>query len=377
MGVVLIIWYFFSDDDNCIFLFMFVTLFLLCLQPGSFMKKSYLLKSTACFVLISWGFFLQVAKAQSTQIRGFVDVNASYADDKVSFALGEQDLFITSEISDRINFLGESVFKYSATSPTLFDVSMERVVIKYNYAGNHNLLVGKHHTPVNYWNDTYHHGRVFFPTIFRPLLFSENIIPLHTTGISLSGHDLGKLKFGYDFMVGNGIGSGDLNDNDKFKSFTGALHLKPLKNFRIGGSYYYDMISKGAKKPHSTELVSSGITQQLISGSLSYFGRSAEFLIEGTFASNKSDSTGTANNIAAYGYAGIRLFEKWVPYIRYDYLNFDKNEIYFHNDNTTSFIGGIRFEINYLAVVKIEFQHTHYEMMDDTDTMTAQFAIGF
>jgi hypothetical protein len=340
------------------------------------MKKTCWIKSAACFIFLSGVFFTQFLKAQ-TQIRGFVDVNSAYADDKVSFALGEQDLFITSEISDRISFLGETVFKYSAPSPTLFDMSMERVVIKYNYAGNHNLLAGKHHTPVNYWNDTYHHGRVFFPTVYRPLLFSENIIPLHTTGISFSGHDLGKLKFGYDFMVGNGIGSGDLADNDEFKSFTAAAHVKPLNNFRIGASYYSDIISKGAKMPHSSEVVGSEITQQLISGSLSYFSRHAEFLFEGTHVSNKSDSTGTANTIAAYAYAGCRLFGKWVPYARFDYLNFDKNEIYFHNDNTMAFIGGIRFEINYLAVVKIEFQHTDFDMMEDTDTITAQFAIGF
>jgi hypothetical protein len=341
------------------------------------MRKSFLITSTVCVIFLSCVFFLQSVHAQQTEIRGFMDASANYVDDKLSFSLGEQDLFITSSISDRISFLGETVFKYSAPSPTLFDVSMERVIIKYNYTGNHNLLIGKHHTPVNYWNDTYHHGRVFFPTIFRPLLFSENIIPLHTTGLSLSGHDFGNLKFGYDCMIGNGIGSGDLTDNDKFKSITAAIHIKPMNNFHIGGSYYFDRISKGAKKPHSTELVVSEITQQLISGYVSYFGRTVELLCEGTYASNKSDSTGTANNIAAYGYAGYRLFGKWVPYVRFDYLNFDKKEFYFHNDNTTAFIGGIRFEINYLAVVKLEFQHTNYKLMEDTNTITAQFALGF
>jgi hypothetical protein len=342
------------------------------------MKKSFFVKLIFGCILLQVSFFFHTVKAQQTLIKGFVDANTICDNDgKVSFNLGEQDLFITSEISDRINFLGETVFKYSASSPTLFDVSMERVVLKVNYAGNHNLLLGKHHTPINYWNDTYHHGRVFFPTIFRPLLFSQNIIPLHTTGISFSGHDLGKLKFGYDFMVGNGIGSGDLSDNDKFKSVTAAVHLKPFNNLRVGASYYHDEISKGADTHHSGSLVPYDMTQQLISGSLSYFGKKAEFLCEGTYAINNSDSTGTANTIAAYGYAGYRLFAKWVPYIRVDILDFDKNEIYFHNDNTTAFVGGIRFEINYLAVVKLEFQRTNFEMTEDTNTITAQFAIGF
>lgn len=340
------------------------------------MKKSYLITRLSglifCFII----FFNQFAKSQ-TQIKGFVDVNAVYADDKVSFNLGEQDLFITSEISDRMSFLGETVFKYSAPSPTSFDVSMERVVLKYNYSGNHNLLIGKHHTPINYWNDTYHHGRVFFPTVFRPLLFSENIIPLHTTGISFSGHDLGKLKFGYDAMIGNGIGSGDLTDNDKFKSITAAVHIKPWKKLRAGVSYYYDVISKGAKMHHGTDTVMSQITQQLISGSISTFNKHIELLAEGTLAMNNSDSSGTANSIAAYAYAGYRLYSRWVPYVRFDYLDFDKNEIYFDASNTVSFLGGIRFEINYLTVVKLEFQHTDYQRIKDINTVTAQFAIGF
>src|SRR5918993_5682162 len=133
------------------------------------------------------------ARSQTTVIKGFVDVNAIFRNDKLSFNLGEQDLFITSELNDRFSFLGESVFRFSGASPTTFDVSIERVVLKYNFSGNHNLLLGKHHTPINYWNDTYHHGRVFFPTIGRPLLFAANIFPWHTTGISLQGQNLGTL----------------------------------------------------------------------------------------------------------------------------------------------------------------------------------------
>lgn len=114
-----------------------------------------------------------------------MDVFSYYQNGKVSFGLGGQDLFITSVITERLSFLGETVFKYSPESETEFNISVERIILKYNHAGNHSVLIGKHHTPINYWNDTYHHGRVFFPTIDRPLLFAQGIIPLHTTGVSL------------------------------------------------------------------------------------------------------------------------------------------------------------------------------------------------
>ena len=51
--------------------------------------------------LLFCGFLVQ---AQDTQIRGFVDFGSNYKNDQVNFTLGEQDLFITSEISDRISF---------------------------------------------------------------------------------------------------------------------------------------------------------------------------------------------------------------------------------------------------------------------------------
>ncbi|HMH35166.1 MAG TPA: hypothetical protein VK543_19150 [Puia sp.] len=313
--------------------------------------------------------------AQRTQIRGFVDVLSTLQDGKVSFGFGEQDLFITSELNDRISFLGESVFKFTPTTPTEFSVSVERVIIKYNYIGNHNLLIGKHHTPLNYWNDTYHHGRVFFPTIDRPLLFAANIIPLHTVGVDLQGHDLGAVKFGYDFMVGNGLGSNEVSDNDKFKSVTAAIHIKPVDKLRLGLSYYYDVISKGADV-HG-KVINWQVDQQLLSGSIAYFGRKFEFLAESTLGFDHTDTTGTKQTSASYIYAGYKIHEKFIPYVRFDYLQYQDGEIYFTKNNTTSIVGGIRFQINYLAVVKLEYQHMKADIEGNVDKFTAQFAIGF
>jgi hypothetical protein len=313
--------------------------------------------------------------SQRTQIRGFVDVLTGLQDGKVNFGFGEQDLFITSELNDRISFLGETVFKYTPTTPTEFSVSVERVIIKYNFAGNHNLLFGKHHTPLNYWNDTYHHGRVFFPTIDRPLLFAANIIPLHTVGIDVQGHDLGKIKFGYDFMVGNGLGSEEIVDNDKNKSITAAIHIKPVDKLRLGFSYYYDIISKGADV-HG-KVINWQVNQQLYSGSIAYFGKKFELLAEGTLGLDQTDTTGTKQTLASYVYAGFKISEKVIPYVRYDNLHYQVGEIYFTKDNTQSIIGGIRFQINYLAVVKLEYQHLHGEIEGNVDKWTAQFAVGF
>lgn len=325
-----------------------------------------------------------IAISQRTQIKGFVEVNTIMQDDgKVSFGVGEQDLFITSEISNRISFLGETVFKFSPSSPTDFNVSVERIIVKYNYSGNHNLLAGKHHTPINYWNDTYHHGRVFFPTIARPLLFAYDIVPLHTTGISLQGLNLGDSRFGYDFMVGNGIGAGDSLDDNRNKSLTAAIHIKPKDDWRLGLAYYSDVISEGSDLHghshggHHGNHTTVRVNQHLLNASIAYFGKKYELLTETIFAVNHSDSIGNPLSVVSYFYAGIRLKNKIVPYFRVDYLHFQPEEPFYKNENTTAALVGIRYEINYLAVVKLEYQHEHLEISGNENRIVAQFAIGF
>lgn len=321
-------------------------------------------------------FSLTTVFAQRTQIKGFVAVDTYLEDGQVNFGIGEQDLFITSELNDDFSFLGETVFKYSPDSPTKFNVSVERIVVTYNYSGNHTLYIGKHHTPVNYWNDTYHHGRVFFPTIMRPLLFAANTLPIHTTGIGAKGYNLGKLKFGYNFLVGNGIGSNEVSDNDKYKSITAAIQIRPANDLQLGASFYHDVISEGAEDHHGN-IYNEKIKQQLYTGTIAYFGKKFELLAEGTYAINNANSTGSVPSFTAYAYAGLKIKEKLVPYVRFDYLNYQDDEIYFEKDNTTSILGGLRYEISYLIVVKAEYQHLDSEVAGERDIVNTQIAIGF
>ena len=342
------------------------------------------MKKTNTDLLFRIAFFIcvlisNVVSAQNTKIRGFVEANMSFEDDILGFGFGEQDLFITSEINDNISFLGETVFKYSSSSTTKFNVSIERVIIKYNYKGNHNFLIGKHHTPISYWNDTYHHGRVFFPTIDRPLLFAAGIIPIHTTGIAFEGLNLGKLRFGYNLMIGNGIGSDEIEDNDKYKSITAGIHIKPIDKLQIGLSYYNDVISENSKVHEHTKFLipENAIKQQLLTANVAYFGTKFEVLAEGSFVSNKTEILNRSNSFATYLYAGIKIKEKWVPYLRVDNLSYDNDDFYFNNEETTSFVTGLRYEFNYLAVVKLEYQYTDLDILGSTNKLTAQIAIGF
>ncbi len=324
---------------------------------------------------------------EKTQIKGFIDIGSNYDIDKqkLNFQFGEQDLFITSDLSSRISFLGESVLKYSPTSPTKFDFSLERAVFKYNYFRNHNFFAGKVHTALNYWNDTYHHGRLFFPTVGRPEIFNQNIIPLHTTGFGLSGQNLGNLKFGYTLMVGNGQGSTDLADDNVYKCYVAAVNFRPLDGLRIGFSGYWDKITgdvhthiTGVPTVTSTVTHSVGlVTQQIYSGSIAYFKKQFEFLAEGSLAINHTDSLGDKTTNAFYVYGGYRIKDLIVPYVRYDYIYYTNGEVVYTPVNTEAFAGGLRWEINYLTVVKLEYQYKKSGPKTFTNNMLLQIAIGF
>ena len=118
-----------------------------------------------------------------------------------------EKLLETSMSNDDFSFLGEITLNYSGHGN--YRLNLERLRLKYNYYKNHSLIIGKFHTPVNYWNDVYFHARLFFPTIDRPLMFSK-WIPVHTFGMRLQGQNIGKNNFGYDLLVGSGMGSEDI-----------------------------------------------------------------------------------------------------------------------------------------------------------------------
>jgi hypothetical protein len=212
-------------------------------------------------------------------------------------------------------------------------------------------------------------------------MFAANLFPRHTTGISLQGQNLGSLKFGYDLMVGNGLGSGELQDNDKYKSLTAAVHVKPADGLRIGASYYSDIISEGAKvMPHDTtshHQIAYQVNQKLLSSSIAYFGKKLEFLAEVTWGRNQSSTAGSSNALGYYAYAGIKMKDNLIPYVRVDKIGIANDEVYFQKNDRTAYIAGIRYEINYLAVLKVEYQHNKTEIAGITNQVAAQVAIGF
>ncbi len=320
------------------------------------------------------------------------DLNSSNDPTKSYFELGEHDLFVNTYFKERISFLGEFVVKYTKGSPTTFSASIERARLKFDYYKNHSVLLGKLHTPANYWNDVYHHGRVFFPTIDRPISFSY-IVPLHNLGVQFQGQNLGKLNFGYDVAIGNGISSSDAFDENLTPATTIAFHIKPIDNMRIGASYFYDHLSDASISGiHTGHTMAPGhvhgttykgaLNFHLASTSFAYFGDKLEFLNEFAFNPTQTDTLGLAQNISNFTYVGYRLKEKHVPYLIADFLKIDKNDLYTYHYDIMKLSLGYRYEFNELINVKAQvgyarnlFSEAHSDI--NNVEFKVQFAYGF
>ena len=269
--------------------------------------------------------------------------------------VGEHDVFIQSRLHDRLSVLGEVTV--GPQSGGGYATSIERLRLMYEVHPYFSVLVGKMHSPVNYWNDTYHHGRIFFPTIDRPSNFAA-FVPIHTLGVRLQGQNIGKHKFGYDVVVGNGIESTEVSGSGQTLSYLYAVHFKPIRGARFGVSYYHEKLENNTHGAHahagSQQSDYSGpLDFQMASASAAYFGDKWEFLNEFAYTQTATDSLGSADNFSNYTYLGYRLTTAGTALLGFDWLQRDVNDLYPTTPSQHKILAGWRQEFGAFCNVKV------------------------
>ncbi len=204
------------------------------------------------------------------RVRGFGDINFhgdTQKGDTTSFTLGQLNLFVTSDISEKFKFLGEIVFEggpdniFGVTrgENNVFEVDVERLLLQYSYNDYFNLSVGRYHTAIGYYNTAYHHSTWFQTATGRPFLFQfedrGGILPVHTVGVSASGAiPSGRLGLHYVAEVGNGRASRapfldepvqNVIDDQNHKAYNLALFARPeaVRGLQAGFSVYRDVLA--------------------------------------------------------------------------------------------------------------------------------------
>jgi hypothetical protein len=190
-----------------------------------------------------------------------------------TFAVGNLNLYLSKNLSDRWRTMGEVRFLYLPNAPgnsTLVSdyndfnhpikwggVRIERVYLEW---AAHRLLsvrAGQFLTPVGIWNVD--HGSPTIISVQKPHVVGANGIPTNQTGLEAFGRwDVGFADvIGYHLTLSNGQGSAvEYQDLDRNKAVGGRLYWETnrLGYFRLGASGYYGKLTNS----HDTTAFSAG-----------------------------------------------------------------------------------------------------------------------
>ena len=330
------------------------------------------------------------------RIRGFGDVNLrggnTLTGETTSFSLGQLNLFVTSDVSDKFGFLSEIVFEggpdniYGQTvgSRNTFSVDVERMLMRYSYNDYFNLEAGRFHTAIGYYNTAYHHSAWLQTTTERPYLFEfedrGGILPIHTVGVSASGLiPSGKLGLHYVAEVGNGRESRsplseepvqNVVDEQTHKAFNLALFARPeaIRGLQAGFSVYHDLLTPNGEPP---------VGETILAAHAVFIRPSFEWLNEALVVRHTPEGQRRFETPAFYTQISKR-FGSYRPYFRYEYLNGSAHEPIFPDvGRRQGPLVGIRYDASEFVALKLEYGHTAIRNQEALDALNLQLGFTF
>jgi len=329
-------------------------------------------------------------------VAGFTEMGYESDDKKVtgdsrhekggSFYIGDIDIFLQGSLGDNFYWLSETAF--SAGPDNFTGIDVERAIISYKPKDYFNVSLGRFHTALGYWNDTYHHGSWLATSVARPYIYNfedaNGILPIHSVGLEIRG--VFNSSFGYLINLANGRGatpspvqiSSDGNNNKASNLL--VYWNTPLKGLRVGAGYYRDKIpllnadtsnasSTGgfAYAPHN------GASEGIADAHIVYKGHNIEFINEYHQIVHKYDHDNTVaaqNDVKTtvtsyFSQLGYQIHEVYTPYVRTEAITGDKkNDEWYLADAAGNPLGknlkhtihsvGIRYDLSDVVALKFE-----------------------
>jgi len=330
------------------------------------------------------------------RIRGFGDISLhgdTQKGDTTSFSLGQLDLFVTSDVSEKFKFLSEIVFEagpndfYGVTSGSenSFGVDIERYLLQYSYNDYLNISAGRVHTAIGYYNTAYHHSTWLQTTTGRPFLFDfedqGGILPIHTVGASASGLvPSGSLGLHYVAEVGNGRESRyplvdepvqNEVDDSNHKAFNFALFARPeaIHGLQAGFSVYRDVLVP-ANAPR--------IGETILAAHAVLIRPKYEWLNEALLDRHAPAGTSAVFNTPGFYTQISQQFGAFRPYFRYQYVNVANNEPVFpdvalrHGPSL-----GLRFDASESVALKFQYDYTFLRNQPGVNGLNLQMGFTF
>jgi hypothetical protein len=318
-------------------------------------------------------------------IRGFGDVTLhgdNHHGDKTSFTLGQLDLFVTSDVSEKFKLISEIVFE--AGQDNVFGVDIERLLLQYSHNDYFNLSAGRFHTAIGYYNTAYHHSTWLQTATGRPFLFQfedgGGILPIHNVGVSASGLiPSGRLWLHYVAEVGNGRSSAsslseavqNVVDENNGKSVNVALFARPqaIRGLQLGFSLYRD---------HLYPVGSPGIGQTIFSTHAVFVRPNFEWLNEALVIRHAPQGSSHVYDTPGFYTQISKAFGPYRPYFRYQYVNGSDSEPVFPQVGLQQGPSvGLRFDASESVALKLQYDHTSYRHQAATDGLALQLGFTF
>lgn len=302
-------------------------------------------------------------------IRGFGDYSFHGDNQKgtaSSFSLGQIDLFITSDISERFRLVTDLVFEKGVGND--FEEDLERVLLQYRYNDYFNLEFGRNHTAIGYYNLAFGHSSWWQTPLGRPYLFlfedEGGILPGHNVGVTASGEiPSGKLGLHYIAEVGNGRAPTppepvqnfvDLNNH---KAIDVNVFARPeaAPGLQVGFSAYRDVLSP----PNSARV------GETILDTYAVLTRwKLEWLNEGLLIRHAPQGLYHVFNTPGFYTQISEGFGPFRPYFRYQYVNAPDDEPIFLPAYGVP-VGlqygpsvGVRYDFSESVATKLQYDYT-------------------
>ena len=330
------------------------------------------------------------------RIRGFGDINLhgdNHKGDTTSFSLGQLNLFVTSDISERFKFLSEIIFEggpdniYGATTgqANSFSVDVERYLIEYSQNDYFKLAAGRWHTAIGYYNTAYHHSTWFQTATGRPFLFEfedrGGILPIHSVGVSASGLiPSGALGLHYVAEVGNGRASRtplteepvqNVIDDQSHKAYNLALFARPeaVRGLQVGFSAYRDLLAP-VNVPR--------IDETILAAHAVFVRPSFEWLNEALVVRHTPFGFPRTFNTPGFYTQVSKKFGSYRPYFRYQYVNASNAEPIFPDIKLRQGpSAGIRFDASESVALKLQYDYSVLRQQAAVSGLALQIGFTF
>ena len=193
-----------------------------------------------------------------------------------SFAVGNFNLYMSSNLGDSWRALAEVRFLYLPNGATTADpttgnvvrtdttvldyagfeepirwggIQIERIYVEHEFNGLLHLQIGQFLTPYGIWNVD--HGSPTIIGIKKPFVVDDELFPEQQTGLQLYGSGfLDPFEIGYNLTLSNGRGPVDYEDFNDDKAYGGRVYAKTdsIGTLTVGASFYrggyYDRSAK-------------------------------------------------------------------------------------------------------------------------------------